>query len=149
MSPTFLVGATDGMKAMQAEIFGPVLPIIGYSSLDEAVGRVRAGPSPLALYYFGADDADARRVLDGTASGGVTINDVMTHAFDHDLPFGGIGLSGTGHYHGKAGFTTFSHARAVYVQSPDPGAALAFRQPFAAPLRDRIEAALLDPAAMA
>ncbi len=144
LSPTFLVNATDEMEAMKAEIFGPVLPIIGYAKLDEAIRRVRAADAPLALYYFGTDDVQTRAVLDGTASGGVTINDVMTHAFNHDQPFGGIGPSGTGSYHGKAGFTTFSHARAVYVQGPDKQAVAQFRPPFGAPIRNFIEQALQE-----
>ncbi len=142
LSPTFLVNATDDMEAMKAEIFGPVLPIIGYDGIQDVIGRVRRGGSPLALYYFGKDDDELRTVLDGTASGGVTVNDVMTHAFDHDLPFGGIERSGSGAYHSKAGFTTFSHARAVYVQSPDPAATLAFRQPFSGQMRQLINDAL-------
>ena len=91
--PTLLLDATSDMKVMQEEIFGPVLPIIGYESLDEVLARIRSLPHPLALYYFGEDDG-ARKVLNGTASGGVTINDVMTHAFSEDLPFGGVGASG-------------------------------------------------------
>ena len=142
LSPTFVVDTTDEMEAMKAEIFSPVLPIIGYDRIEDVISRVRGGGSPLALYYFGKDDAELRAVLDGTASGGVTINDVMTHAFDHDLPFGGIGRSGSGAYHSKAGFTTFSHARSVYVQSPNPAAALSFRQPFGDEMRQLINDAL-------
>ena len=142
LSPTFLVNATDNMEAMKDEIFGPVLPIIGYRSLDEAIDRVRAGHPPLALYYFGENDHAARKVLDGTASGGVTINDAMTHVFVEDLPFGGVGASGMGSYHGKAGFLTFSHARSIYVQSVDPKAAMLFRPPFGQPVRHFIEQAL-------
>ena len=144
LSPTFLVNVTDDMEAMKAEIFGPVLPIIGYDRIEDVIGRVRGGGSPLALYYFGKDDDELRAVLDGTASGGVTINDVMTHAFDHDLPFGGFGRSGSGAYHSKAGFTTFSHARSVYVQSPDQAAAMLFRQPFGEPIRDFVAQALKE-----
>jgi coniferyl-aldehyde dehydrogenase len=129
-APLLLVNATDDMTAMQEEIFGPVLPIVGYHDLDQVLTRIRSGPRPLALYYFGEDDATARKVLDGTASGGVTINDVMTHVFTEDLPFGGIGASGMGAYHGVVGFRTFCHARAVYRQSQDPTASALFRPPF-------------------
>lgn len=94
--PTLLISPGDDTIAMREEIFGPVLPVLGYRTLDEALDRIRSGPRPLAIYYFGADDENARRMLDRTASGGVTINDVMTHAFAEDLPFGGIGASGTG-----------------------------------------------------
>jgi coniferyl-aldehyde dehydrogenase len=133
------------MEAMKDEIFGPVLPIVGYRSLDEAIDRVRAGQAPLALYYFGKNDHEARKVLDGTASGGVTINDAMTQVFVEELPFGGIGASGMGSYHGKAGFVTFSHARSIYVQSGDPKAAMLFRPPFGPPVRHFIEQALFGP----
>jgi hypothetical protein len=92
----------DDMLVMREEIFGPVLPIIGYRNLDDALARIRLRPHPLALYYFGADDGQARKVLDGTASGGVTINDVMTHMYVADMPFGGIGASGMGVYQGEA-----------------------------------------------
>lgn len=128
--PTLLLDATSDMKVMQEEIFGPVLPIIGYESLDEVLARIRSLPHPLALYYFGEDDETARKVLNGTASGGVTINDVMTHAFSEDLPFGGVGASGMGAYHGVTGFRTFSHARGVYRQSAGPEGSALFRQAF-------------------
>jgi len=134
-APTLIVGATADMTAMQEEIFGPVLPIIGYESLDAVLAQIRSGPSPLALYYFGQDDETARKVLDGTASGGVVINDAMTHAFSEDLPFGGIGASGMGSYHGVAGFRTFSHARAIYRQSEGNEASALFRPPFGPPFK--------------
>jgi coniferyl-aldehyde dehydrogenase len=128
--PTLLLDVTGDMKAMQEEIFGPVLPIIGYESLDEVLAKIRSGPHPLALYYFGEDDETARKVLNGTASGGVTINDVMTHAFSEDLPFGGVGASGMGAYHGMTGFRTFSHARGIYRQTAGPEGFTLFRQAF-------------------
>jgi coniferyl-aldehyde dehydrogenase len=129
-APKLIVGATNDMRAMQEEIFGPVLPVVSYDSLDAVLTQIRSGPRPLALYYFGDDDETARKVLDGTASGGVVINDVMTHAFSEDLPFGGIGASGIGSYHGAAGFPTFSHARAVYLQSERREVSALFRPPF-------------------
>lgn len=129
-APKLIVGATNDMTAMQEEIFGPVLPVVSYESLDAVLTQIRFGPRPLALYYFGQDDETAQKVLDGTASGGVVINDVMTHAFSEDLPFGGIGASGMGSYHGVAGFRTFSHARAVYRQGERQHASALFRPPF-------------------
>jgi coniferyl-aldehyde dehydrogenase len=134
--PKLLLDVSDDMAIMQQEIFGPVLPIIGYRDLDKVLDKIRSGPRPLALYYFGRDDAEARRVLDGTASGGVTINDVMTHIFVEEMPFGGIGASGMGAYHGEAGFRTFSHARGVYRQSEARDAAPLFRPPYGTALRD-------------
>jgi len=119
------------MLAMQEEIFGPILPVIGYDDIEQVLATIRSGPRPLALYYFGADDAHARAVLDGTASGGVTINDVLTHNLVESLPFGGIGASGMGSYHGRAGFLTFSHARSIYSQAGDQSEAL-MRAPYGA-----------------
>ena len=107
---------TDDMKVMQEEIFGPVLPVKTYKRLEEAVDYVNAHDRPLGLYYFGQDVAEERQVLDRTISGGVTVNDVIMHISSEDLPFGGVGPSGMGSYHGHDGFKTFSHAKAVYKQ---------------------------------
>lgn len=107
---------TDDMKLMQEEIFGPVLPVRSYRAIDDAIGEINRRDRPLALYYFGTDDSERRRVLDRTVSGGVTLNDVIFHVSMEELPFGGIGASGMGAYHGEAGFRTFSHARSVYRQ---------------------------------
>jgi len=101
---------------MQNEIFGPLLVILSYQSLDDVLAFINARPRPLALYYFGRDREEERRVLEHTRSGGVTINDVMMHVGCDNLPFGGIGASGMGNYRGKDGFRTFSHARAVFRQ---------------------------------
>lgn len=130
--PTILLSVDSAMTAMQEEVFGPVLPVVGYRDMESVLEQIRSGPRPLAIYYFGADDENGRHVLDGTASGGVTINDVMTHVFLEGLPFGGIGASGMGSYHGKAGFLTFSHARSIYRQSPAQEAALLMRSPYGA-----------------
>ncbi len=103
------------------EIFGPALVLRGYASLADAVAQVNAGERPLALYYFGEDAEEQRWVLDHTLSGGVSINDVTMHPALHDAPFGGVGASGMGHYHGHEGFLEFSHARSVYRHgSHDP-----------------------------
>lgn len=114
---TIVRGVTDEMKVMQEEIFGPILPVMTYDTIDQAIGYVNAHDRPLGLYYFGADKAEEERVLSRTVSGGVTVNDVLFHNAMEDLPFGGIGPSGMGSYHGLDGFRTFSHARAVYRQS--------------------------------
>jgi coniferyl-aldehyde dehydrogenase len=114
---TLIRGATDDMRVMQEEIFGPVLPIRTYRAIDDAVAEIARRPRPLALYYFGGDAAERRRVLDRTISGGVTLDDVVYHVAQESLPFGGIGASGTGAYHGEDGCRTFSHARSVFRQS--------------------------------
>jgi coniferyl-aldehyde dehydrogenase len=113
---TILCHVTDDMKVMQDEIFGPVLPVKGYDTIDEAIDYVNAHDHPLGLYYFGNDAAECEAVLGRTTSGGVTVNDVIFHISMDDLPFGGVGASGMGSYHGVEGFRTFSHARAVYSQ---------------------------------
>jgi coniferyl-aldehyde dehydrogenase len=113
MTPTLLLGVDDSMQVMQEEIFGPVLPLVAYERLEDAIAFVNRRPRPLALYYFDDDRARADRVLAQTISGGASINETALHVLDSDLPFGGIGASGTGAYHGKAGFDTFSHRKAV------------------------------------
>ncbi len=117
MPLTILRNVTDDMLAMEEEIFGPVLPIKTYKAVDEAVNYVNRNDRPLGLYYFGTDDSEREKVLQGTASGGVTVNDVVFHVSMEDLPFGGVGPSGMGSYHGPEGFKEFSHARSVYTQS--------------------------------
>ena len=109
-----LTGVTHDMRVLQDELFGPVLPIVPYDSLQDAIAFVRKSPRPLALYPFGFQGADLRTLLDQTHSGGVTIDDWGWHVFNHDLPFGGIGRSGMGSYHGIEGFRELSHARAVF-----------------------------------
>lgn len=113
---TLLTGVSDDMDVMQEEIFGPFLPIKTYRQIDEAIAYVNAHPRPLGLYYFGEDGTEENEVLRRTISGGVTVNDVIFHIAQDDLPFGGTGDSGMGHYHGPEGFRAFSHARAIYRQ---------------------------------
>ncbi|WP_082734340.1 coniferyl aldehyde dehydrogenase [Novosphingobium sp. CCH12-A3] len=113
---TILRNVSDDMKVMQDEIFGPVLPVKTYSRIDEAIDYVNAHDRPLGLYYFGEDRVEREAVLSRTISGGVTVNDVIFHVSADDLPFGGVGPSGMGSYHGVEGFRSFSHARAVYSQ---------------------------------
>jgi coniferyl-aldehyde dehydrogenase len=117
MAPTLILDATDDMLVMQEEIFGPLMPIRTYTHYRDAVAYVSSKPRPLGLYYFGTDREEQRYTLDHTISGGVTINDVLMHVAQEDLPFGGVGPSGMGCYHGYDGFKTFSHARAIYTQT--------------------------------
>jgi coniferyl-aldehyde dehydrogenase len=114
--PTVVLGVTDTMCIAHEEIFGPVLPIFPYRDVEEVIAYVNARPRPLALYYFGADDEDRRMVLSRTTSGNVTINGTIMHIAQDDLPFGGVGASGMGAYHGVEGFRTLSHAKGIYEQ---------------------------------
>jgi coniferyl-aldehyde dehydrogenase len=116
MSPLLVLGATDGMDIMREEIFGPLLPVVAYESIDEAIGYVNRHERPLALYWFGEDAASRDRVLARTVSGGVTVNDCLWHFAQEDLPFGGVGASGMGAYHGEAGFRTFTKDKPVFFQ---------------------------------
>ncbi|HEU0030352.1 MAG TPA: coniferyl aldehyde dehydrogenase [Kofleriaceae bacterium] len=116
VAPTLIFGPTDEMTVMHEEIFGPLLPVRTYRTLDEAIAYVNARPRPLALYYFDDDRGRQDDVLARTMSGGVTINDCIYHLVQHELPFGGVGPSGMGAYHGFDGFVTFSKKRPVMVQ---------------------------------
>ena len=116
--PTLLLEPGDDLGAMQDELFGPLLPIKTYGHIDQALNYIKQRPRPLALYYFGqGNNAEREKVLTGTLSGGVCVNDIAAHASCESLPFGGVGPSGMGAYHGIDGFRAFSHARAVYYQS--------------------------------
>jgi len=117
LPPTLVLKPTDDMAVMKEEIFGPALPIKTYRTIDDAIAYVNAHERPLALYYFGSDEAERERVLARTTSGGVTLNDVIMHIVQEDLPFGGVGPSGMGSYHAHEGFKTFSHARSVFTQT--------------------------------
>jgi coniferyl-aldehyde dehydrogenase len=117
MAPHIVVNPTDDMKVMQDEIFGPILPIKSYTNTSDAVGYINDHARPLGLYYFGDDASEREMVLNNTTSGGVTVNDVIFHVAQEDLPFGGVGPSGMGAYHGKDGFYEFSHKKAVYTQT--------------------------------
>ncbi len=116
MPLNLVVKGTDEMKVLQDEIFGPILPIVPYKTLDEAIDYVNDRPRPLALYYFGTNKANEKKVLHHTHSGGVSINETVIHASVENLPFGGIGPSGMGHYHGEEGFRTFSKAKGIYYK---------------------------------
>ena len=114
LAPVAVTGITDDMRLMQEELFGPILPIVSYGAIDEAIAFVNARPRPLALYYFGVRGAELDAVLTQTVSGGVTVNNTAFHVLQEDLPFGGVGPSGMGHYHGRAGFDTFSKSKPVF-----------------------------------
>ena len=116
MAHSLLLNVSDDMTVMQDEIFGPVLPIVPYRGLDQAFAYINQRPRPLALYYFGYNKAEQNRVLHETHSGGVCLNDTLLHVAQDDMPFGGIGPSGMGHYHGHEGFLTFSKAKGVLVK---------------------------------
>jgi coniferyl-aldehyde dehydrogenase len=115
--PTLIMDPTEDMTVMQEEIFGPVLPVKRYKSIEEPIRYINDHPRPLGLYYFGKNHAEEKQVLTHTTSGGVTVNDVIMHITQEDLPFGGVGPSGMGSYHGYDGFKTFSHAKAIFSQS--------------------------------
>jgi coniferyl-aldehyde dehydrogenase len=117
LPPALVLGVDEGMQIMQQEIFGPLLPVMVYDDLDEALAHVNAQPRPLALYWFGRDADTRERVLRQTISGGVTVNDCLMHFTQEDLPFGGVGASGMGAYHGEVGFKTFSKDKPVFIQS--------------------------------
>lgn len=116
MPLTIIRNPSGDMQTMREEIFGPVLPIKTYNTVSEAIDYINTNDRPLGLYYFGSDADEREKVLNRTISGGVTVNDVIFHISAEDLPFGGIGPSGIGAYHGPEGFREFSHARAVYTQ---------------------------------
>lgn len=113
MATQLITGTTDDMLLMQEEIFGPLLPIIGYDSLEDAINYINQRARPLALYVMSFDTQTQQQILSHTHSGGVCINETVFHVAADDAPFGGIGPSGMGHYHGKEGFLTFSHAKTV------------------------------------
>lgn len=129
LPPLAITGVTDHMRVMQEEIFGPLLPIVAYETIEEAIAYVNARPRPLALYYFGVEDDRLDAVLTRTVSGGVTVNNTAFHVVQEDLPFGGVGQSGMGHYHGQAGFDTFSKLKPVFLDGRLSGSRL-LRPPY-------------------
>lgn len=142
--PTLVIEANDSMRVMEEEIFGPILPIVSYSSLDEAIEFINARPRPLALYYFDRNRSRISKVLEQTVSGGATVNDCIFHLPQHSLPFGGVGPSGMGAYHGFDGFTALSKKKGVLLQNALVGWALdrAFKPPYTTN-SDRLMAFLL------
>ncbi len=115
--PTLIIDPPEELQVMQDEIFGPVMPIKSYDQVEETISYVNDRPRPLGLYYFGSNSKEESDVLNRTTSGGVTVNDVVMHVAQEDLPFGGVGPSGMGSYHGEDGFKRFSHAKAIYTQT--------------------------------
>ena len=130
MMPTIVLNATDDMLVMQEEIFGPIMPVKTYNQIDEVVDYINLHERPLGLYYFGNKKIEEEFIMSNTVSGGAALNDVIFQFIQDDLPFGGIGPSGIGHYHGIEGFKTFSHARGVYRQTPIDGVLKLMRPPF-------------------
>ena len=134
--PTLLIDPPEDAVVMQEEIFGPVMPIKPYDNIEEVVDYVNCHDRPLGLYYFGYDSQETRKMLEQTTSGGVTLNDVVMHIGQEDLPFGGVGASGMGSYHGEDGFRTFSHAKAIFKQATfNPAEKLGLRPPYREKLR--------------
>ncbi|MBL0089637.1 MAG: coniferyl aldehyde dehydrogenase [Ideonella sp.] len=117
IAPHIVLNAPEGSVLLQREIFGPILPLRGYTSLETVVQSINAGPRPLAVYPFSHDGRTVQMLLDRVMSGGVSVNDALFHVGQHDLPFGGVGDSGMGHYHGHEGFETFSKLRPVFYQA--------------------------------
>ena len=137
IAPHLVLGAPADSLLMQREIFGPILPVIAYEDLeDDVIKRINAGPRPLALYPFTNDKAVQEELLTRVMSGGVSINDALFHVGQEDLPFGGVGASGMGHYHGHEGFLTFSKLRPVFTQARFSTAKL-LAPPYG-PLTDRL-----------
>jgi coniferyl-aldehyde dehydrogenase len=143
IAPTLILDPTDDMKVMQEEIFGPVLPVKTYGSVDEAVDYINSHDRPLGLYYFGDDEGEREKVLTRTTAGGVTVNDVIFHVAQEELPFGGVGPSGMGSYHGHDGFLEFSHRKAIYTQiKKDIGPLLTMRPPYGPGIRKYLAGAM-------
>jgi coniferyl-aldehyde dehydrogenase len=144
IAPTLIIDPSDDLKVMQEEIFGPILPVKGYADVGEAIAYVDSHARPLGLYYFGDDAAEREAVLNGTTSGGVTVNDVVFHVAQEDLPFGGVGPAGMGSYHGVDGFREFSHRRAIYSQLRAELAPLkAMRPPYGPAIRKFLAGAIV------
>jgi len=116
MSPTVLAEVSDDSAIMAEEIFGPVLPLLRYRELAEAIRRVQGRPKPLGLYVFSRSKSHVEQVLGATSAGGSCVNNALLHYANPNLPFGGIGESGTGSYHGRWGFDALSHSRSVLRQ---------------------------------
>ena len=141
MAPAVVLDAPADSALLEEEIFGPILPVIGYRSLHDALAYIAARPHPLALYPFTRDRATLEAVLAGSMSGGVAVNTVIMHCIQDDLPFGGVGASGMGAYHGRDGFRRFSHARGVF-QARGPNALELLAPPYRGKMRLALKAML-------
>ncbi|MCB5176136.1 coniferyl aldehyde dehydrogenase [Microvirga lenta] len=124
IAPVLLLGAPDDALALREEIFGPVLPIVPYDTLEEAFGYIGERPRPLAFYLFSHDKETVEYGVQRVVAGGMAVNDTLLHCVQEELPFGGVGESGMGAYHGEAGFRTFSHAKSVFRQARLNGAGM-------------------------
>lgn len=143
LPPTLVLDATPAMAVMQEEIFGPILPVMSYRELGEVTSRVNDMDRPLALYYFGNDQAELADLEQRTTSGGICVNDVIMHCAQENLPFGGIGPSGMGAYHGRDGFLEFSHKKAVYHQiKADLGPLKTLRPPYGDAVRKLVRSTI-------
>jgi aldehyde dehydrogenase (NAD+) len=116
VEPTILIDVAPEMPVLQQEIFGPIIPVLTFSDVDQVVQFVNGKPKPLALYCFSDNKSFIQRIINEVPSGGVTINDTLMHISNNRLPFGGVGNSGMGHYHGKYSFDLFSHKKAVLIR---------------------------------
>ncbi|MAB09961.1 MAG: coniferyl aldehyde dehydrogenase, partial [Hyphomonas sp.] len=139
--PHIIVDPSDDLKVMQDEIFGPILPIKSYADTKDTIAYINAHDRPLGLYYFGEDAAEKDMVLNNTTSGGVTVNDVIMHVGQEDLPFGGVGPSGMGSYHGREGFMEFSHKKSVFAQTGSEMISM-IRPPYGEKFRKQIQGRL-------
>lgn len=137
--PTLVLNPSDDMAVMKEEIFGPILPIMEYTETREAVTYVNRNDRPLGLYYFGEDASEKESVLKNTTSGGVTVNDVVFHVAQEELPFGGTGPSGMGSYHGYDGFLEFSHRKSVYTQTGSEMILKMLRPPYGEKFRKQVK----------
>jgi len=136
VAPALILGTSADMRVRQEEIFGPLLVIAPYDRIDEVIREINRGERPLALYYFGTDRTEEAEVLARTSSGGVTVNDIAMHFLAEELPFGGVGASGMGAYHGEHGFRRFSHERAVFRPARfDLAGLVGLRPPYAQRLK--------------
>lgn len=130
IAPHLVFDVSDDMKILQEEIFGPLLPVMTYTAAEEPIAYINAHPRPLAAYYFGDTAEGQQHFAARTTSGGLVINDIMSHVAIEPLPFGGVGASGTGAYHGIHGFMRFTHSKAVVVQNPEGTSNLRLRAPY-------------------
>ena len=137
--PTLIVDPDDSLSVMKEEIFGPILSVKTYDSIKDTVDYINSKDRPFGLYYFGDDKEEMQNVLENTTSGGVTINDVVFHVGQDNAPFGGVGPSGTGSYHGVEGFKNFSHTKTIYTQSKFDGLFGLFRPPFGSKAKSAIK----------
>ncbi len=134
-----MLNPTPDMEVMRREIFGPILPVRVYDSREEVADAINAGDRPLGLYPFTHDPATRDFYISHVLSGGVSVNEAILHVGQHDLPFGGVGASGMGHYHGLEGFVTFSKLRPVFQQGPVSSVQTLMQPPYSAMARRMVD----------